>query len=332
MQSLVVHPAAGLPYASYVIDGLAAQVGAASITFSTDGFDRRFDAAGGRLLAFYRADDPSARWFVSLHDHPRVNDLGLDWARVCAMVNVRDEDVGREGKVVPIGPTFGIRLRSGRLAARTVTSGLRFRVSRRLADAPEQLRSVWQHHRRRLGVDAYHPTESDPDFVFFAAWPWSKHPDVNPPRARFIEACRRADDLRFEGGFAPRRRRDVDEVAELTAPRRYPMREYLEKVGRSAVAFNNPAVHGCLGWKLGEYLALGKAIVTLPLDRALPAPLEHGTHVHVVDGSAESLDDALALLRSDDQYRRSLETNARSWFDEHLAPDRLAARLLSLGE
>ena len=32
--------------------------------------------------------------------------------------------------------------------------------------------------------------------------------------------------------------------------------DYLEETGRSTVAFNSPAVHGCLGWKLGEYLAL----------------------------------------------------------------------------
>src|SRR5262245_26987322 len=259
MSSLVVHPAAGLAYASYVVEGLATRLGASEVTYSTGGFDRRFAGAGGRLLAFYRAEDPDARWFVSLHDHPRVNELGLSWARVCGMVNVHEDDVGRDGKVVAIGPTFGIRLGSGRLAARHLRNELRFRLRRTPRDAPTLLRDAFQHHRRRVGIDAYVTRESDPDYVFFAAWPWAKHPEVNPPRARFIEACRRAPGLSFEGGFAPRRRRDVDDVAELTAPRRYPMHEYIEKVGRSAVAFNNPAVHGCLGWKLGEYLALGKA-------------------------------------------------------------------------
>jgi glycosyltransferase involved in cell wall biosynthesis len=105
------------------------------------------------------------------------------------------------------------------------------------------------------------------------------------------------------------------------------MQEYLVNIGRSAVAFNNPAVHGCLGWKLGEFLALGKAIISLPLERALPAPLEHGVHLHVVDGSPESLDDALARIRTDHVYRRGLESNARRWYDEHLAPPRVAQRL-----
>ena len=127
--------------------------------------------------------------------------------------------------------------------------------------------------------------------MFFTAWPWAKHGDVNPPRIRFIEACRRAPGLTFEGGFVPRRRNDVPEVLPYTATSAHSLPEYLAKVGRSAVAFNNPAVHGCLGWKLGEFLAMGKAIVSLPLDRVLPAPLEHGVHLHVVDGSPESLDE-----------------------------------------
>jgi glycosyltransferase involved in cell wall biosynthesis len=98
------------------------------------------------------------------------------------------------------------------------------------------------------------------------------------------------------------------------------------------VAFNNPAVHGCLGWKLGEFLAMGKAIVSLPIERVLPAPLEHGVHLHVVDGTPESLDDAIARLRSDDPYRRTLEVNARRWYEQHLAPERLATRLVGLLE
>ena len=89
-------------------------------------------------------------------------------------------------------------------------------------------------------------------------------------------------------------------------------------------------MHGCLGWKLGEFLALGKATISLPITRVLPAPLEHGVHLHVVDGSPDSLDDALDRLRRDHAYRRTLEINARQWYEEHLAPARLATRLLRL--
>lgn len=324
MSTVVVHPASELSYASYVLEGLAAVLGPSSIRYSTDGFSEGF--TGGRVLAFYRGDDPAARCFLAFHDHPRVRPRGMEWARVYGMVNVREEDVA--GGVVALGPTFGVRLTSPWLTARHLVHASAWAGIRPVQAAAARARAAYQHQRRRTTIAHYQASPSDPDYAFFAAWPWVKHTEVNPPRARFIEACHRAPGLTFEGGFAPRRRRDLPDVLALSAPRRYSIAEYLTKSARSAVAFNNPAVHQCHGWKLGEFLALGKAIITLPLSRALPAPLEHGVHVHVVDGSPESLDDALARLRGDHEYRRALETNAREWYERTLAPAALARRLL----
>ena len=175
----------------------------------------------------------------------------------------------------------------------------------------------------RTPISDYTPRPSDADYVFFTAWPWARHGDVNPPRIRFIEACRRTPGLTFEGGFAPRRRNDVPEVLPYTAPSKYSLADYLAKVGRSAVAFNNPAVHGCLGWKLGEFLALGKAIISLPIERTLPSPLEHGVHMHFVDGSPGALDDAIARSARRPRLPHAARTNARLWYETHLAPDGL---------
>jgi hypothetical protein len=323
---IVVHPATDLPYASMVLDGFAQVLGAGGVRYSTAGFPGWYRI--GRTMAFYLEDDPAARGFLSFTDQPIVHPIGRAWARVHCAVNVDEDAAG--GGVLPLGPAFGVRLRSPALTARHVAATWRWAGVRGARDALERTRLVARHERRRTVIDAYRPVASDPDYVFYVAWPWAKHAEVNPPRAQFVAACRRAPGLTFEGGFAPRRRADVPEVLELSAPRRYGIREYLARVGRSAVAFNNPAVHGCLGWKLGEFLALGKATISLPVTRALPAPLEHGVHLHVVDGSPEAFDDALARLRTDHRYRCSLEVNARQWYEEHLAPAALARRLLGL--
>jgi hypothetical protein len=334
--ALVVHPATDLPYASFVLDGFAQLLGPRAIHYSTEGFPTSY--GGGRVLAFYPADRPSARCFLVFTDQTTVNPSGFEWARLYGMVNVAP-DVNPDDGIVPLGPTFGVRLHSTALAMRHVMYtwrwGVEGRATRpspraRRSMAFARTRAVAKHQRRRTSIDAYIPRPADPDYVFFTAWPWAKHPEVNPPRVEFIEACRRAPGLTFEGGFAPRRRRDVPEVLPFSTTGRTPIGEYLDKVGRSAVAFNNPAVHGCLGWKLGEFLALGKAIISLPITRVLPAPLEHGVHLHVVDGSPESLDDALDRLRRDRSYRRTLEINARQWYEANLAPVRLAARLLRM--
>jgi hypothetical protein len=331
---LVVHPACDLTYASYALEGFAEHFEPGAIRYSTEGFPTGY--AGGRTLACYHADDPTARIFLVFTDQTTVHEAGHAWARVYGMVNLAP-DAAATG-ALPLGPTFGIKLTSDALTWRHVLHSWEWAVrrttsppfKRRVRLSADRTRLVYAHQRKRAPISAYTPHVSDPNYIFFTAWPWAKHGDVNPPRIRFIDACRRAPGLAFEGGFAPRRRDDVPEVRGYTAPGRYALADYLEKIGGSAAVFNNPAVHGCLGWKLGEFLALGKAVISLPIDQArvLPEPLEHGVHVHYVDGSSQSLDDALARIRADDDYRHTLEINARAWYERNLAPDRLATRVL----
>ncbi|MCB1037871.1 MAG: glycosyltransferase, partial [Acidobacteria bacterium] len=112
-----------------------------------------------------------------------------------------------------------------------------------------------------------------------------------------------------------------------TAPRRVSIAEYVEKTQRSCAVFNTPAVSGCHGWKLGEFLALGKAIVSTPLSRELPAPLIHGEHLHLVDGTRESMEEALHEISSQGEYRRHLEEGARRYYSTHLGPERVVAKI-----
>ncbi|MSO78702.1 MAG: glycosyltransferase family 1 protein [Acidimicrobiia bacterium] len=119
-------------------------------------------------------------------------------------------------------------------------------------------------------------------------------------------------------------RTDVTLVSE-----RIDLATYLERTRRSAVVFNAPAVHQCLGWKLGEFLALGKAIISVPLNRELPEPLVHGEHIHFIDDKVDAMRHAVELLTSDDAYRRRLEVGARRWFDDVISPARVGQRLLS---
>jgi hypothetical protein len=323
---VVVHPASDLQYASFLLEGLAQVLGPSSIGFGSAGFDPKY--RGGRVLAFYLVDDPNARCFVSLHDHSRVNAMGLRWGRSYGMVNVSRADLEQHPNLLAIGPTFGVRLRSQLLTARHMLHAARWRGLRGARSTVSDVHSVSKYLRRRTTIDRYTPHDSDPDYVFFAASAWAKHPEVNPPRTRFVEVCTAARGLTFEGGFSPHLEGDLPELTRFPAPRRYGIDDYIDKLSRSVVAFNSPAVHGCLGWKLGEFLALGKAIITLPLSLALPAELEDGVHVHVVSGSQESIEDALERLRRDGPYRSALQSNARRWYEEHLAPAHVARRLL----
>ena len=105
------------------------------------------------------------------------------------------------------------------------------------------------------------------------------------------------------------------------------MDDYIRKTKESVVVFNTPSVCECHGWKLAEYLCMGKAIISTPLTREMPAPLEHGKHVHFVN-SVEEIYDAVVKINSDAQYRKRLEDGARRYYEKWVAPEIVIQRLL----
>ena len=106
------------------------------------------------------------------------------------------------------------------------------------------------------------------------------------------------------------------------------MKEYIIKTKRSFVVFNTPSVGGCHGWKLAEYLCMGKAIISTPLTREIPGRgLVHGDNIHFVNTTKE-LYDAIELIRDNPDYRKKLEKGARSYFDEYLSPTSVIQRII----
>ncbi len=88
------------------------------------------------------------------------------------------------------------------------------------------------------------------------------------------------------------------------------MQKWLQKTKQSAVVFNTPAFWNCHGWKLGEYLAMGKCILSTDLSNDLPCPLEHGVNIHIVENSELAMREALCYILSHPDYRHALEQEA----------------------
>lgn len=296
--SVVVDPRLRLPYFTYVLQG-----------FTDLGMTVRFgalDAPKGNGMAALVSD---RRIWVDTDDMPHIDPAAYAWSDVFGKVNVVEEDVPTHKKLHTMGPVFGTTLwplPGGYLQSRHF---LRPGVEFRRALAGLRFQAI-----ARLPLSAYQPGRSEPDYVFHRSRAWAgRHADTNAPRERFIAALRSTEV-----------QHDVDLTDE-----RISLGAYLERTKRSALVFNCPAVHGCLGWKLGEYLALGKAIVSTPLHRVLPEPLEHGVNVHFVDDEVGAMRDAILRITKDDGYRGRLETAARAWYERNLTPARVAHHLLA---
>lgn len=313
-------------YSPYVV-GLAEIFGTHRLVFTPRGFPV-FQQHGLALVA------PSgAKVFIDAQDWPVPVDAGLAWADLYAKVNLDPARIPAEyaSKVIAAGPSFPVQI-AGR--SRAIRHAFRnYQMARAAIRDTRRHFGGWRSmYRFAVPERRYQPVRSSPNYAFFCGSIWQDEPECNEYRRRFIEACRSLPWLQFEGGFAPRHRRDVGGFEAYTADYRYSHGDWIAKSQRSSIVFNTPAVFGSLAWKLPEFLALGKAIISTPLARSLSVPLVHGQQIHFVEGSVASMREAVSLICRDDDYRATLEQGARAYYLRYLQPARAVGRILALAE
>ncbi len=112
---------------------------------------------------------------------------------------------------------------------------------------------------------------------------------------------------------------------------RYSINDYINKIKSSSFVFNTPAVFDCHGWKLGEFLAMGKAIISTPILNELPEKLTHSENIHIITDDSE-LENAIKTLLNDQNYKRHLEANAKAYYEKHASPKSVIKYILEYKE
>ena len=98
------------------------------------------------------------------------------------------------------------------------------------------------------------------------------------------------------------------------------MNEYDKRNRRSWFVFSTPSVIGCHGWKLGEFLCEGKAIVSTPLNNVMPGSFENGVHYLEVL-SPDDMEKAIVRLRDDVDLMQRLKRNAWDYYNTWVSPE-----------
>ncbi len=270
------------------------------------------------------------RVIIDANDTPSINSFGAEWCSIYGKINYYNEIIPErfKSKIVPIGPSFAVRLWS---LLPTFYYALQNTItSRNIFDRNRDFyANYFRQYAYRQKESNYQRSKSSDNYIFSLSSLWKKESETNKLRALFINSCKSLPNINFEGGFAPRHHNDILGFENLTISKRYKIDEYLEKTKHSFVVFNTPAVLGCLGWKLGEFLALGKAIISTPLKREMPAPLIHGKDIHFVDGTGGSMLKAITLIHENRNYKEELELNARKYYENYLSPEKVIEKLFT---
>ena len=330
MTKIVVHPGFDAFYYSFYYEGLRTVFGEKNIQFSY----KPFPSLPPDCMAFIIEGPSRKKILIDAYDGANItNFAGLDWCDIHGKVNLVSSIVPEEyrKKSVAIGPSFPVRiwswLRTGWLSIRNYGFNVHGVRGVRLHLANYR----WQY-KFRLPLNDFTPGTSLDNYIFFSSTIWTEEeaPGTNQRRAIFLDVCKSIKQLSFEGGFSPTAVPDLaSRYGMHFASKRFSLHQWLDNTRRSAVVFYTPAVWLSHTFKLAEFLALGKAIISTAISRDLPAPLIHGTHVHFVDDSPESYRDAIELILKDVAYRAFLEKNAREYYLDNLTPERVIYRLLS---
>lgn len=273
--------------------------------------------------------------FVDPDDSINIIEDKYEWCDFYFKVNVTNEILKKYNKVRVIGPYFSILLGSKLKVLFMCTYMLLKGMRESHISAKYVLRDYLYCLTRRIPLGIYEKENSSKSgYVFHASTLWYNQfavTDTNRYRYEFLNACKTTG-IEVEGGLFYVNHKDViaempdypkykETYRDFLCTKRFSPKDYVSKTKQSFVVFNTPSVCQCHGWKLGEFLCMGKAIISTPLSRILPGEgLKHGENVHFVN-TPEEIRDAILLLKSNKAYRQKLEKGSRTYYDKYLAPE-----------
>tara|TARA_B100000408_G_scaffold138583_1_gene132804 strand:+ start:20423 stop:21469 length:1047 start_codon:yes stop_codon:yes gene_type:complete len=113
----------------------------------------------------------------------------------------------------------------------------------------------------------------------------------------------------------------------ILSPEVTAQRKYIELVKRSKVCITSTGLHGSIGAKFSEYLALGKLILSEPFNHVLTSPVEEGINYLAYNSPEQCVDKAKQMLRSSDENRAMIESNSQ-YSIEYLRPEKIMQRVI----
>ena len=333
VKNIFVDPRSRVLYSSYYIKGLYDCFGREKFSFDIKYFkelNRKDDnnSYDSYMPFVIKYDNKLVKYIVDFHDKSLIRVNAYDWCDVYAKVNFNKEMTEKKyhEKILSIPPGFGIRIWTlWETIYFCALNYMKCNFSPLVSFKNHLCDYYWQY--KRLSLDEYnsplHMSKHERfPYVFMIARLWEHASCVkkaNIERKAFIEACKIAV-CNFEGGFLafkshPDYKNFINHIFSVP----YSVNDYIKKTRKSYFVFNNTTMHHCHGWKLGEYLAMSKAMISMPIENDLPEKLVHGINVHFVN-NIDEISEAVSVLLGDVEYVNNLSEGAEKYYNKYVSP------------
>jgi len=355
---IIIDSRTNIPYGSFYMKGLIELFGKINVKFSSLPFANLSDL-GWNIRFVIKYESREIKYFIHTSDSYQILPEHYAWCDVYGNVNANYNHFPKEKypKQISLVPSFAVR--NFNFSETLYYSVKNFFISfddiskrayyNKYSKQNEQklFKNIKKHfsnylknYLNRLPIDSYeNHTEVIKHYIFFLSslWysdDWNRNDEgVNRRRANFIEVVKELPHCIFEGGLLA-----VDVLSSSSkfslsvTNQRVNLSTWIQKTKKSELVFNTPAFWDCHGWKLGEYLAMGKAIISTPLSNDLPSPLIHGTHIHFIPNSSKpTIKEAVEYILQHPDYRKHLEKNAKLYWDTYGTPEQ-SLSLLGIGK
>lgn len=173
----------------------------------------------------------------------------------------------------------------------------------------------------------------DPRIIFYARlwnpdsvrqeWKRQERFAINQSRIDLVLCLRKEFGDRFIGGI------QRDNLSVRLAPVALVKNDnevfkgtYLKNLREASIGIATPGLEGSVGFKLAEYVAMSKAIVTTPLACILPGSFKANQHYLTYQTPEQCIEQCSKLIDDRELHEMMLESNYR-YYHEFLSPDRL---------
>lgn len=147
---------------------------------------------------------------------------------------------------------------------------------------------------------------------------------INEERAQIIRALRRRFADRFVGGFIPTPYARM-RYPDCLSREKHSRADYIRMLTSCRICLYTRGLRDSPAYKLGEYLAASRCIVSQRLQTILPAPLRDG-HEVLYGHDVEELMEQCQLLLSREDRQEQLSSNARRYYAREVEPSRRTLR------
>jgi len=166
----------------------------------------------------------------------------------------------------------------------------------------------------------YYPVKLKQNRILFLTRLWSPEEakserskefraQINTTRIDCIEACKKEYGQLFTGGL----------FMEPYAKKNYPLlaipgsltnkASFLQTVREHTICITTTGLHNSIGWKLAEYVAASRVVVTEPLNFSLPGNFNRGSNYFEFENPEQLLTQIELLLSNPDQIVETMKNN-----------------------